>query len=152
MPAGWDIDDTIYLGFTRPLAADDQAELLAIPRKQRAEVRRALDFDLEVETGREERDSAAHYAVYAESVRNLGTPVFPRALFDAVLDEFADAADVLTVRHQGRAVASVLSLYWRGAPTPTASASTSRTSAVPSRVDAKWSWTADSSEWLRTVG
>jgi hypothetical protein len=37
--------------------------------------------------------------------------VFPAALFRAVLEEFGDAADILTVRHDGRAVASVLSLY-----------------------------------------
>jgi FemAB-related protein (PEP-CTERM system-associated) len=119
LPAsGWQIDDTTYLGFIRPLAADDEAELLAIPRKQRAEVRRALGFDLAVETGNSERDRAAHYAVYAESVRNLGTPVFPRALFDAVLDALGDEADILTISYRGRAIASVLSLYFKGIVMP----------------------------------
>ena len=112
----WHVDHTTYLGFLRDLAGDDEAELLAIPRKQRAEVRRALGFDLEIVTGASER--AEHYAVYAESVRNLGTPVFPRALFESVLDEFGDAADILTVRREGRAIASVLSLYWRGTVMP----------------------------------
>jgi FemAB-related protein (PEP-CTERM system-associated) len=116
--AGWHHDDTTYLGFVRDLAADDEAELLAIPRKQRAEVRRALGFELTVETGSVEADRAAHYAVYSESVRNLGTPVFPRALFDAVLDELGDEADILTVRHAGVPIASVLSLYWRGTVMP----------------------------------
>ncbi|MEK6636940.1 MAG: FemAB family XrtA/PEP-CTERM system-associated protein [Pseudomonadota bacterium] len=116
--AGWHHDETTYLGFVRDLAADDEAELLAIPRKQRAEVRRALGFDLIVETGTSEAGRAAHYAVYSESVRNLGTPVFPRALFDAVLDEFGREADILTVRHGGSAIASVLSLYWRGTVMP----------------------------------
>lgn len=110
-PAGWAVDDTTYLGFVRPLAADDEAELAAIPRKQRAEMRKALANELEVVTGGVER-AGEHYAVYAESVRNLGTPVFPRALFRAVLETMD--ADVLTVRHQGRAVASVLSLYFNG--------------------------------------
>lgn len=112
----WHHDSTTYLGFARDLAGDDEAELLAIPRKQRAEVRRALGFDLEVIAGSSDR--AEHYAVYAESVRNLGSPVFPRALFEAVLDEFADEADILTIRCKGRAVASVLSLYWRGTVMP----------------------------------
>ena len=101
-PSGWSIDDTTYLGFVRAIGDDP---LAAIPRKQRAEVRRALGFDLQVDLG----DADAHYAVYAESVRNLGTPVFPRALFRAVLATMD--ADILTVRHRGRAVASVLSLY-----------------------------------------
>jgi len=111
----WQVDSTTYCGFARDLAADDEAELLAIPRKQRAEVRRSFGNDLAVETG---ADGATHYALYAESVRNLGTPVFPRALFAAALDEFGPSADVLTVRHQGVGVASVLSLYWRGTVYP----------------------------------
>lgn len=113
--AGFERDDTTYLGFVRDLAGDEEARLLAIPRKQRAEVRRSLSFDLSVTIDADPRD---HYAVYAESVRNLGTPVFPAALFRQVLDAFGDRADILSVRHDGRAVASVLSLYWRGTVYP----------------------------------
>lgn len=115
---GWAVRSESHCGFILPLALDDEAQLTAVPRKQRAEVRKSLanDFQIEVGTGAELR--AEHYAVYAESVRNLGTPVFPRTLFEAVLDRFGDAADILTVRHEGRAVASVLSLYWRGAVMP----------------------------------
>jgi FemAB-related protein (PEP-CTERM system-associated) len=117
--AGWTLDSGRYLGFVRPIASDDVAELAAIPRKQRAEVRKALAADLEVVTGRSTRDLAEHFAVYAESVRNLGTPVFPPALFRQVLDAFGpEGADILTVRHAGKPVASVLSLYWRGTVYP----------------------------------
>ena len=115
-PAGWAVDTTSYLGFARDLAADDDAELLAIPRKQRAEVRKALAGDLTVHVARTRAAADEHYRIYAESVRNLGTPVFPRALFRAVLETMD--ADVLTVRHDGRAVASVLSLYHRGTVYP----------------------------------
>jgi FemAB-related protein (PEP-CTERM system-associated) len=111
-PDGWARDDTSYLGFARDLAVDDDAELLAIPRKQRAEVRRALGFDLEIVTGNDRKLLAEHYRVYAESVRNLGTPVFPSKLFRSVASVMD--ADLLTVRHEGRAVASVLSLYFNG--------------------------------------
>lgn len=107
----WSVDTTTYLGFVRDLAADDEAELIAIPRKQRAEVRKALAADLEVTQGRNPSDLKAHYQVYAESVRNLGTPVFPARLFREVMREFGESADIVTVRHQGRAVAGVLSLY-----------------------------------------
>jgi len=104
-PAGWRVDAGTYLGFSRPLASDAEAELLAIPRKQRAEVRRSLALDLTVRTG----GLAEHHRVYAESVRNLGTPVFPATLFRAVAAEVD--TDVLTVSHRGVPVASVLSLY-----------------------------------------
>jgi len=116
VPDGWTPDADSYLGFVRPIAADDEAELKAIPRKQRAEVRKALANELTVQTGADAAMLAEHYRVYAESVRNLGTPVFPARLFreaEARLD-----ADVLTVRHRGRAVASVLSLYHGGTVYP----------------------------------
>lgn len=115
---GWALKTESHSNFARPLAADDEAQLLDIPRKQRAEVRRALGFDLTVEVGTAERDRAAHYAAFCESYRNLGTPVFPRALLDGVVDSFGEDADILTVRHQGRAVASVISVYHGGAVMP----------------------------------
>ena len=115
-PDDWSITRDSHCGFVAPLADDDETQLTAIPRKQRAEVRKSLQLDLEVSVGCEEADRSAHYAVYAESVRNLGTPVFPRALFDAALD--ALDADILTVRHDGSAVASVLSFYHEGAVMP----------------------------------
>lgn len=116
VPSGWAVDDATYLGFARPLAVDDDAELLAVPRKQRAEVRRALGFDLEIATGDTPALLAEHHRVYAESVRNLGTPVFPAALFRAVAGTMD--ADVLTVRYSGTPVASVLSLYHEGTVYP----------------------------------
>lgn len=115
-PTGWAVDDLTYLGFARPLASDDEAELKAIPRKQRAEVRRGLANDLEIVTGGDPALAHEHHGVYAESVRNLGTPVFPAAFFRAALAELD--ADILTVRHAGRAVASVLSLYLDGTVYP----------------------------------
>jgi FemAB-related protein (PEP-CTERM system-associated) len=114
----WHRDEHTYLGFVRPLAASDEAELLAIPRKQRAEVRKSLDNDLTVSTGRDAVERKAHYAVYAASVHNLGTPVFPARLFREVLAEFGEAADILTVRSGGTPVASVLSLYLNGTVYP----------------------------------
>jgi FemAB-related protein (PEP-CTERM system-associated) len=116
--AEWTEDSETYLGFIRDLAADDEAELKAIPRKQRAEVRKSQTMELEISTGCHAQDAAAHYAVYAESVRNLGTPVFPASLFSEVLKEFGKSADLLIVRHRGLPVSSVLSLYWNGTVYP----------------------------------
>lgn len=115
---GWTIRRDAHCGFVAPLAADDAAQMLAIPRKQRAELRKGLEQDLRVTIGRGALDRAAHHAVYAESLRNLGAPVFPRALFAAVLDAFGGDADILTVWYGERPVASVLSLYHRGAVMP----------------------------------
>ena len=115
---GWHARHDSHAGFVASLAGDDEAQLLAIPRKQRAEVRKGLANLLEVRIGSGAADRAMHHAVYATSVRNLGTPVFPRALFAAVLDAFGEDADILTVLCDGAPVASVLSLYHRGAVMP----------------------------------
>ncbi len=115
---GWHTRTDSHAGFIAPLAGDDEAQLAAIPRKQRAEVRKGLANAMTVQVGTSRADRAMHYAVYAQSVRNLGTPVFPRALFDAVLDAFGDDADILTVLAEGQPVAAVLNLYHRGAVMP----------------------------------
>jgi FemAB-related protein (PEP-CTERM system-associated) len=113
LPRGWERREGTYANFARDIPEGDEAILKAIPRKQRAEVRRALGFGLEVATG---RDTNAHYRVYSESVRNLGTPVFPRALFEAVLGSLD--ADILTVSRGNKPLASVLSLYFNGTVYP----------------------------------
>jgi FemAB-related protein (PEP-CTERM system-associated) len=115
-PEGWHVRSDSHAGFVRELAADREAQLSAIPRKQRAEVRKALDADFEIHVGSGPAERAEHYGVYAESVRNLGTPVFPRTLFAAALDQLG--GDILTVRYRGRPVASVLSFYHGGSVMP----------------------------------
>ncbi|MEH6723688.1 MAG: FemAB family XrtA/PEP-CTERM system-associated protein, partial [Qipengyuania sp.] len=117
-PEGWQTITGKHANFSRPLAADREAELLAIPRKARAEVRKSLQSPLEIVSGRSANDLAAFYPCYAASVHNLGTPVFPRQLFAAVLDHFGDDADIITALHDGQAVSSVLSLYHDGAVMP----------------------------------
>jgi FemAB-related protein (PEP-CTERM system-associated) len=116
--SSWIIKGDAHANFARLLTADDEAELLAIPRKQRAEVRKGLDKGLVIETGTGARDLDWQYRVYSESVRNLGTPVFPKALMAQVLIAFGDDADILTVLADGKPVASVLSLYHKGAVMP----------------------------------
>ena len=54
-----------------------------------------------------------YIALYALSVRNLGTPVFPKRYFRNLKQEFGDACEILTVRHQGRPISSVLTFYFR---------------------------------------
>ncbi|MCV0383523.1 MAG: FemAB family PEP-CTERM system-associated protein [Erythrobacter sp.] len=117
-PENWALVEGRHANFAADLAPDDEAQLLAIPRKARAEVRKGLAADLEITTGQDETERAAHYAVYAKSVRNLGTPVFPRSLFDAMMDAFGEDAEIMTVRHEGVPVSSVLSFYHRGTVMP----------------------------------
>src|SRR5262249_17482659 len=105
------VDDSTYLGFARDLAKDDEAELLAIPPQQPAEVRKSPGAGRPVAIGNWPNDLAMHYAVFSESVRNLGTPVFPAKLFREVAKELGEHADIVTVSHRGQPHASVFSLY-----------------------------------------
>jgi FemAB-related protein (PEP-CTERM system-associated) len=117
LPPGWHRSEGTYANFARalPHAGGGDGILASIPRKQRAEVRRAMTLGLDVEVA---GDPEPHYRVYSESVRNLGTPVFPRALFQAALAEFAGDADILTIYKGSQPVASVLSLYDKGTVFP----------------------------------
>lgn len=108
---GWTTKSDIYLGFCKALEANDDAQLQAVPRKHRAELRKGLANDLQFEVGRDQRFRDAHYVLFARSVHNLGTPVFPRSLFASVLDAFGQDADIALVSHKGVPVSSILSLY-----------------------------------------
>ncbi|CCW17156.1 FIG070318: hypothetical protein [Sphingobium indicum BiD32] len=115
----WQRLEGAHVGFVRPIAADDEAELLAVPRKHRAELRKALaNPALTVEIGRDACHLRDHFHIYASSVRNLGTPVFPRHLFRAVLDHFGADADILIIRESDRPVSAVLTLYHQGRVMP----------------------------------
>ncbi|MFZ2997804.1 FemAB family XrtA/PEP-CTERM system-associated protein [Sphingobium sp.] len=119
-PGGqWQRLDGAHVGFVRPLAVDDEAELLAVPRKHRAELRKALaNPALTFIVGRDKAHMRDHYRVYAQSVRNLGTPVFPARLFREVMHRFGDDADILIVRDGDRPVSAVLTLYHNGRVLP----------------------------------
>jgi FemAB-related protein (PEP-CTERM system-associated) len=117
-PDDWMVKADAYLGFAKPLEADDEKQLLSIPRRHRAEVRKGLDRNLVFERGRDARLRAIHYDLYAQSVHRLGTPVFPRAMFEAVLDAFGDDADVAVAWQDDIPLSAVVSLYHRDAVMP----------------------------------
>jgi FemAB-related protein (PEP-CTERM system-associated) len=110
LPEGWQERNALYVTFRRAIAADDEANLKSIPRKQRAVVRKGIERGLAVTV---DQNVDALHAIYAESVRNLGTPVFARRYFRILAEAFRDCMDVVTIRDAGRAVSSVMNFYWR---------------------------------------
>lgn len=114
----WKRKEGVYAGFSRALPQGDEAILNGIKKRQRAEVRRAQTFGLEIRRGRSEANRAFHFRVYSESVRNLGTPIFPRALFEAMIEAFGEDADILGVFKDGQPLSSVLSFYFKGTVFP----------------------------------
>jgi FemAB-related protein (PEP-CTERM system-associated) len=106
----WQKRDGLYVTFRRAIGADDDANLKAIPRKQRAMVRKGIERGLRAVTG---RDVDGLHAIYAESVRNLGTPVFSRRYFRVLAEAFRQDVDVVTIFDGEAAVAAVMNFTWR---------------------------------------
>ncbi|ROR34741.1 FemAB family XrtA/PEP-CTERM system-associated protein [Inmirania thermothiophila] len=99
-----------YVTFRKVIDPDPEVNLRAVPRKQRAMIRKGIEAGLEAEVV-EETDTL--HAVYAESVRNLGTPVFHRRYLRLLKETFGEACEVRLVRHRGEVVAGVMSFYFR---------------------------------------
>ena len=106
----WPTQD-LYVTFRKKILPETDANLLAIPRKQRAMVRKAIKNGL-----RSEIDAAPDrlFALYADNVRRHGTPSLPKRYFEALQRAFGDDCEILTVVDPGgRPLSSVLSFYFR---------------------------------------
>jgi FemAB-related protein (PEP-CTERM system-associated) len=109
-PAAWTTRSDLYVTFRKAIAAADDTNLKAIPRKQRAMVRKGIEGPL---SSTVTHDVDLLHTIYAESVRNLGTPVFPRRYFRALAEAFRDSMDVVVIRDGDHPVAAVMNFYWR---------------------------------------
>lgn len=100
----------VYVTFRRPIDPEVDKNLLAIPRKQRAMIRKAQKFNLRAEI---DTDCNRLFAVYSESVRNLGTPVFSRRYFNELKKEFGRDCEILMVYDGREPVSGVMSFFFR---------------------------------------
>ena len=108
--ADWPSKRGLYASFVRSLHPCVEDNLKSIPRKQRAMIRKGMLNKLKSEI---DDDVERLYRVYAESVRNLGTPVFSKSYFRILREEFSTCSDIVTITSNGQAVASVLNFYFR---------------------------------------
>jgi FemAB-related protein (PEP-CTERM system-associated) len=101
----------LYVTFRKAIDPDPDVNMKAIPRKQRAMVRKGIEAGLKAEV---DEGIERFFPIYATSVRDHGTPVFPRRHFTALMERFGERASVDTVViSSGEAVASVLSFHFR---------------------------------------
>ncbi len=103
-------NDELYVSFRKRVSTSDDENLKAIPRKQRAMVRKGIKAGLRAE---DEATLANFWPIYAESVRNHGTPIFPKRYFQALLDAFPENCRVTTVFDESTAIASVMSFKYK---------------------------------------
>lgn len=106
----WPTQD-LYVTFRKEILAGEEANMLAIPRKQRAMVRKGIKHGL---SSALDADVGRFFPLYADNMHRHGTPALPRRYFERLLAEFGSDCEVLTVADaQGRALSSVLSFYFR---------------------------------------
>jgi FemAB-related protein (PEP-CTERM system-associated) len=108
--ADWPAQD-LYVTFRKAILPEEEDNLLAIPRKQRAMVRKGIKNGLasEIDPG-----INRFFALYADNVHRHGTPPMPRRYFQALQREFGRDCEILTVTGpDGRPLSSVLSFYFR---------------------------------------
>ena len=102
----WPLQD-LYVTFRKSILPDVNDNLLAIPRKQRAMVRKGMKNGL---ASAIDGDTGRFFALYADNVHRQGTPAMPIANFEALRRD----CEILTVTGPaGEALSSVMSFYFR---------------------------------------
>ena len=108
--ADWPAQD-LYVTFRKAILPEPEANMLAIPRKQRAMVRKGIKNEL---VSHIDPDVDRFFALYADNVLRHGTPALPKKFFQRLKEAFGDDCEVLTVTDPaGRTLSSVLSFYFR---------------------------------------
>lgn len=101
----------LYVTFRKDIDPDVERNMLAIPRKQRAMVRKGIKAGL---TSEFDAGVERFFAAYSDSVHRLGTPVFSKRYFEILRRVFGPDCEVLTITNsEGRLIASVMSFVYR---------------------------------------
>lgn len=106
---GWPVKD-LYVTFRKSIFPDDERNLMAFTADRRRTIRKSMKNGLKAH---HDGSIDEFYPVYAESVRNLGTPVLPRSHYARVQQAFGDACETTVITHQGQPVATVINFYFR---------------------------------------
>ncbi|NRR30569.1 FemAB family PEP-CTERM system-associated protein [Oxalobacteraceae bacterium] len=99
----------LYCTFRQALLPTPEQNMLAIPRKQRAMVRKGIAAGLRSHI---DSDAGRFHAAYAASVHQLGTPVFGRHYIELLQQVFGADCELMVIEHGGRAVSAVLSFHF----------------------------------------
>jgi FemAB-related protein (PEP-CTERM system-associated) len=105
----WPTKD-LYVTFRKQIDPDPDVNMKAIPRKQRAMVRKGIDAGLVSEV---DEDINRFFDIYSISVRNHGTPVFSKRYFALLKKEFGKDCEITVITKNGVAVSAVMTFYFR---------------------------------------
>ena len=106
----WPTQD-LYVTFRKEILPEVEQNMLAIPRKQRAMVRKGIKNGL---VSTVDRSSERFFKLFADNVHRHGTPALPKRYFDSLMRVFGDDCEILTVTSaDGQLLSSVFSFYFR---------------------------------------
>lgn len=106
----------LYATFIKELPQNKQDCLENLPRKCRAACRKGLSFGLEAKMGIDRLKE--FYDIYAVSVRNLGSPIFPFTFLENLARQFKENVTVLSVTYRNKPIASVLAFLYKNTIMP----------------------------------
>jgi FemAB-related protein (PEP-CTERM system-associated) len=101
----------LYVTFDMEIDSDHDRLFKGLPRDTRYMIRKSQKAGLATSFGTERLND--FYEVYAQSVRNLGTPVFSKKFFRIILEELGENAEIMVVRKDQTPVAAVMSFRFR---------------------------------------
>jgi len=100
-----------YSTFTLPIGKDTEALYKAFPKDIRYMIRKGEKAGLTARHGFDQLD--AFYDLMTINLRRLGTPAFPRTLFENLIKEYGQQVTLTAVYSQGRPVAAGMSFCFR---------------------------------------
>lgn len=104
VPGGWPAKSHKVI-MLLPLPPDPDTLWSSFKTKLRTRVRRSEKEGFSVHSGKQELLND-FYGVFAENMRDLGTPVYPRRFFQAILDKFSEDSHIVVVRSGSQAIAA----------------------------------------------
>ncbi len=107
--SAWPTKD-LYVTFRKEIDPDGEKNMQAIPRKQRAMVRKGIKAKLQSVI---DQDIERFFFAYATSVHRLGTPVFSKKYFQLLKEVFAEDCELMIITKDDKTVSSVMSFYFR---------------------------------------
>ena len=106
----------LYVTFRKEIYPDHEQNMLAIPRKQRAMVRKGIKADLR---GEIDGNVDRFFALFSDNVHRHGTPTLSKRYFQLLKEVFGRDCEVLTVvSPDNRSLSSVLTFYFRNEVLP----------------------------------
>jgi serine/alanine adding enzyme len=80
----------------------------------RSQVKRAQREGVECRTGTGAALLDGFYGVFAENMRDLGTPVYPKRFFRTILERFGQHCQLVVIESNGEPWAAAFLVFWRG--------------------------------------